>query len=531
MARKGSSKVRTGCLTCKVRRVKCDEAKPNCLRCSSAGRVCDGYQPPAPPASNQLRLLKPQSLFPSIDKQESRALQFFCEMVSLNLPGATDPYFWTHLVIQFSRYEPAVRHSIIAISSLYEDIIRVQDSPFGARTDHVQNNALTLRHYNAAIKELKGMQNPGLVLLVCLLFICIEILQNNRETALRHCSHGIAILANSESASFKWVRQYLTPLFRRLSALPFFFGSSEADVIDLTISRYPVPPSFYSQSEAENMVEDILNQALLLIRHGYSFRVGQNHHEPIPPELLKEQERILCLAKQWYDMFTDLEARHRVQKTSVARALTLARYRISLVWATEAFARTEMGYDGYEEEFRKIIEDTAEAATMENGESLKTRPAFEMGFITPLFFCAHRCRVLHLRLKALQLIKIFAAPRESLWEKDGMYALARRIIEIEHGLTLDDDGRPCLGAVPIYPGLPPEEARVWHFCVEFASGRQETFFGHGARGSQVLLFMRNRSGKIYLRPEILTDEPAHLPTVGEGRAEKTLFIVKYEANP
>ncbi|GKT76248.1 hypothetical protein ColTof4_08671 [Colletotrichum tofieldiae] len=531
MARKGSSKVKTGCLTCKVRRVKCDEAKPNCLRCSSAGRVCYGYLPPAPPASDQLRLLKPQSLFPSIDRQQSRALQFFCEMVSPNLPGATDPYFWTHLVIQFSRYEPAVRHSITAISSLYEDIIRVQDSPFGARAGRAQNNALTLRHYNAAIKELKGIQNPGLVLLVCLLFICIEILQNNRETALRHCSHGIAILANSESASLKWVRQYLTPLFRRLSALPFFFGSSEADVIDLSISRYPVPPLFYSQSEAANMVEDILNQAMLLIRHGYSFRVGENHGEPIPPELLMEQERILSLANQWYDMFTDLEARYKVQEISVARALMLARYRISLLWATEAFARTEMGYDGYEDEFRKMVEDTVEAAATENWASLKTRPVFEMGFITPLFFCAHRCRKLDLRLKALELIKVLAAPRESLWDKDGMYALVRRIVEIEHGMVLDNNGRPCLGVGPSYPDLPPDEARVRHFGVEFASGHQDTFFGHGARGSRIVLFMRSPSGKIYLRSEVLTDEPAHIPTVSEGRAERTLFVVAYKANP
>ncbi|KAH6971101.1 hypothetical protein BKA56DRAFT_595892 [Ilyonectria sp. MPI-CAGE-AT-0026] len=32
-----------GCQTCKKRRIKCDEAKPNCHRCLQAGRECGGY--------------------------------------------------------------------------------------------------------------------------------------------------------------------------------------------------------------------------------------------------------------------------------------------------------------------------------------------------------------------------------------------------------------------------------------------------------------------------------------------------------
>lgn len=37
------NKVRTGCDTCKKRRVKCDEAKPSCLRCRASGKQCLGY--------------------------------------------------------------------------------------------------------------------------------------------------------------------------------------------------------------------------------------------------------------------------------------------------------------------------------------------------------------------------------------------------------------------------------------------------------------------------------------------------------
>lgn len=40
------AKVRTGCLTCKQRRVKCDEAKPVCQRCKTGRFQCAGYDPP-----------------------------------------------------------------------------------------------------------------------------------------------------------------------------------------------------------------------------------------------------------------------------------------------------------------------------------------------------------------------------------------------------------------------------------------------------------------------------------------------------
>ncbi|RSL99198.1 hypothetical protein CEP52_009850 [Fusarium oligoseptatum] len=42
-------KTRTGCITCKIRHVKCDEEKPICRRCRDSGVKCDGYAPPPPP--------------------------------------------------------------------------------------------------------------------------------------------------------------------------------------------------------------------------------------------------------------------------------------------------------------------------------------------------------------------------------------------------------------------------------------------------------------------------------------------------
>ncbi|WJG35826.1 uncharacterized protein FOBCDRAFT_228081, partial [Fusarium oxysporum Fo47] len=37
-------KVKTGCITCKIRHLKCDETKPKCKRCVKDKHTCDGYQ-------------------------------------------------------------------------------------------------------------------------------------------------------------------------------------------------------------------------------------------------------------------------------------------------------------------------------------------------------------------------------------------------------------------------------------------------------------------------------------------------------
>jgi hypothetical protein len=41
----GKRRARTGCLTCRARRVKCDEQVPQCMRCAVANVACAGYEP------------------------------------------------------------------------------------------------------------------------------------------------------------------------------------------------------------------------------------------------------------------------------------------------------------------------------------------------------------------------------------------------------------------------------------------------------------------------------------------------------
>ena len=55
-------------------------------------------------------------------------------------------------------------------------------------------------------------------------------------------------------------------------------------------------------------------------------------------------------------------------------------------------------------------------------------------------------------------MKVLGVDRETLWDLNTMYSVARRLIEIEHGLDLDDIS--VQDSLPIYAQIPPEERRV-----------------------------------------------------------------------
>ncbi|XXG98173.1 hypothetical protein Hte_004494 [Hypoxylon texense] len=511
MARKGSRKVRTGCLTCKSRKVKCDEVKPRCHRCINTGRTCGGYVTKPNPG---LLWHRPRQLFQSIDTaSEGRALQFFCEKTAQFLSGATDPYFWTHLVMQFSNFEPAVRHSVVAISSLYEQ--------FQAEGKASSENSLALQHYNAAIRELKTTENQPLVLLVCILFICIEFMLSNKTTAIQHCKYGIALL---ENANYSWAREYLVPVFRRLSMFPFFFGNGHDDFPDLVPLDDPIPPSFRDFAEAQSIMDSILSRALRLIRWGDAYRFGSKRYEPIPSKYLADREETRSMLDKWHALFLNMDAGATLPTTptsesynfkadtiqAMSRAILLVRYEVCRIWLDVAFETDEMCYDWHLEGFRRVVGLCQFFDSMVPAEARKSvanrhpKFIFEMGFMPLLHFVATKCRDFDLRVEALRLMMILGVPRENLWEIGQIFTISRRVIEIEHDAVLDDLGRPITPVLSLSP--PADERRV-----RFTMMEPNLFTHVNANDEEVLgwsvnFIMRDKEDAIVSRTEFIPTE-------------------------
>ncbi|KAF5721012.1 hypothetical protein FMUND_3915 [Fusarium mundagurra] len=90
-----------------VRRVKCDEARPSCLKCTSTGRTCDGYEE---------QVLQQHSPIQTViagygNSQEARSIQFFIERTLSQLTSFFPDEFWGISVLQIlqGHTETAIR--------------------------------------------------------------------------------------------------------------------------------------------------------------------------------------------------------------------------------------------------------------------------------------------------------------------------------------------------------------------------------------------------------------------------------------
>lgn len=90
--RLGGKKSRNGCSTCRARRVKCDEARPQCRRCLDGGRGCS-YEPSPP--NKGTKNVTPSisaSLSHIVDLRDAdrRTFDYFVSCAAPRLAGAWD---------------------------------------------------------------------------------------------------------------------------------------------------------------------------------------------------------------------------------------------------------------------------------------------------------------------------------------------------------------------------------------------------------------------------------------------------------
>ncbi|KAI1366722.1 hypothetical protein F5Y08DRAFT_337309 [Xylaria arbuscula] len=185
-------KTRSGCLTCKIRRVKCDEARPDCLRCTSTGRICDGYSH-ATPGATALPALQGPSLDIQASPRSKRSFSFFVQCTCSQLAGFFGSDFWERLVLQAAHNEPAVRHAVIAIGSRHE-LAMYQTGKGGV------GGNFALGEYNLAIRHLLSPPHGGgprgvdVYLIMSILFACFENIQGNHASAMTHLQSGVKLL-------------------------------------------------------------------------------------------------------------------------------------------------------------------------------------------------------------------------------------------------------------------------------------------------------------------------------------------------
>ncbi|KAK4943423.1 hypothetical protein LTR10_016914 [Elasticomyces elasticus] len=230
-------KVKTGCVTCRTRRIKCDEAKPTCARCTSSARKCGGYTDdqnqhdtglswqdhswqhswtplavevdhPRTSRESQKILAYPQLLvFDS--KVEGQAFDFFRSYSVPDLTGLfrVDEDFWHVSVLRMSMTQPAVRYAVTGLGALHQVFSHGDQTVVPDDTSDAQVQ-FALRQCNRAIKALSAnaaCQNEPIyqvsMLMTCILFTCYSTLQGNQTQSLMHFRNGLRLLESLERSA------------------------------------------------------------------------------------------------------------------------------------------------------------------------------------------------------------------------------------------------------------------------------------------------------------------------------------------
>ncbi|KAI3321864.1 hypothetical protein HD806DRAFT_502160 [Xylariaceae sp. AK1471] len=431
--RKGFEKVRTGCITCKARKVKCDENQPHCLRCRSTGRICAGYRTP-PPGSfswDNLLRVRPSTIPSASSSTELRGLDFFRCIVAPALTGPWGNSFWIRQVLQRAIQEEATRQAVLAISSLYERF-----DPLSYDSSFSDEHTVAVRYYNRALKQVATSKHldADAVLFLSILFTSIEFLRGNAKAAIEHCRHGIHILKTTKQASSD-----MSAIFHHLSVFPYFFGATPSDFPLLQNLDYP-NHHIQNLSQAVEILDCLLSSCVRLVRAFDPYRLGTVDVAKLPPLLIVAQQELRQELDTWHAGFSTfrqgLESNDK--NRSVYRILEM-RWLVCKIWVDIASYQDETFCDAYRDQFERIVELAREEAAFReiSGTAKPSVFQFEMGLSPLLHFVVIKCRFLKLRLEAWALQKTLACARESLWDAALMYATNRCIIEREHGIKLD----------------------------------------------------------------------------------------------
>jgi Fungal Zn(2)-Cys(6) binuclear cluster domain/Fungal specific transcription factor domain len=471
----------------RIRRVKCDEEKPHCLRCRKGGRQCEGYnQAPSSSSKRQVITVYVPLISPSPSSfVGSNEIQFYHREIVTKLSGYFDSNFWETLVMQLCQTEPVIQHAVSALSAVYRDI---DSKMLGYVYETREPTPLVLKELNTAMrclsKRIEANPTSHLVPLVaCLLFTCLEFIKGTVESAMVHIKSGFGILNASrqkylasgrlspvESIDGTMIENELVPVFDRLNLLCVLFGQGLPPIQRLQEDR----DQFTSFKQVREQLIQTLDPAMRFVRStGH-----KTHSKSLEFDDYAEFFKLQASLQQWYTQFEEFLSKlspSERQESEHATDLLRIHHRTVSIWLDVAMQEGEYTFDSYTAGFQEIVELGSKLVTLsssgtDSNQKLPNNFSFEMQVIAPLYFTALKCRVFPIRRRAIEILR--AAPRrEGLWNAHISAKIAERVIEREEqSIQADQTTFPDV-RVDIWGVVPVESARV------FSAGELPCKFG------------------------------------------------------
>jgi hypothetical protein len=444
--RRYAPKTKTGCTTCKIRRVKCDEHKPHCHRCTSTGRRCDGY--PTPSTALEPATSKPGYAItdPSIDLLERKTFDFFRTETVPCISGYFDDPVWGHLVLQVSQCEPTVRAAVNALGSLHYDRHLHSASEKCLLTAGEVQTGYTVTQYGKALHGLQSLLrddkvSTDLVLTTALLMAHFEALRENFVPALMHVESSINILQATTKGKPRNVDLNLVRTLMRLDIQgSTYLGTRMPGLALYTLAmEVTIPATLQNLSHARDVVNAWTCRMFHFIRGEADYYKFENPGD-VPLEVIARSQTLT-------DAFVELDGllwtfMHRpTVKLSIREQFGLgvlrARVKFNKVLvACSIYAEATM-YDKYLAEFEDILIICTHIMNSDIADKRLFSVSLDEGLLHPLFFVATHCRDGRIRHIALDQLKKLPTNR-GIWHIEAMTRTAEMCIEMEEA---EFDGR------------------------------------------------------------------------------------------
>ncbi|KIV87741.1 hypothetical protein PV11_03266 [Exophiala sideris] len=440
-------KSRGGCVTCKQRRVKCDESKPECQRCRGVGQICGGYNTPVPwvfesgrprkranqlcqPAEKQTldacrqsearclamysasrsQMVRPLSTAMNDSPQVLQAFQIYVTLcrAAVEVSEESDLGLFTRSVPQICHQTSVVRWAVSVVSAYAGSMIAPAKQEAYWTFCELQ--------YMRVIRYMASTQAATLnwieSMVTCLLLVVIEAHRNDHPRALIHVKAAVAIFRAHQ-------------------------GSAQASMevaLRRVIERFCLKASRASEAPGaeENMhvdINDVVHQVCQELR-GFS-------SAPAAEKRRMQRHCLQTLDQGLNDVEQTFRSQGRGSDTLRDAYLRVQHATCRLVLMNSHKPRLQM-FEGCDESFRTLLKachhftevNYRGHATLAISDGRSVRFGYNLEFILNLFFIASESHNLSTRRSAISALRQYCR-RERGWDSLHAAKIAEWLLDEE----------------------------------------------------------------------------------------------------
>jgi hypothetical protein len=379
--------------TCfRARRVKCDESKPDCLRCTRSARVCEGYlNKERQDATWSLPVIENSSsgmffdIRALIEPQPARALRTGCtgsERQRSSAQRGIDLLMFDSFRsfgasgVVLDTLLPQLCHSIPSLHAAAIALGAVHEMQASYKSGSSVNRVFATSQYHLALHFMRRdlptpPHGPVPLILMCFMLSVVELFLQQEENALLHLKVAIKLLQyrkdpkiwsdRGQSGTNLSPEDHIDILFHTIDSQTCSYAMSKPP--ELPVIAMPLTlPSVMDSSSAHLILVQLVHICYNFTSTNYKFKYQPQF---AGPSIYMQQGRLIAHLSTWLEEFSltvlptlRRDSKRPSQLNNYFHALILRMTALSaLIYLSYILSPYETAYDAHASHFQQIIVD------------------------------------------------------------------------------------------------------------------------------------------------------------------------------